>query len=383
MRKLALITTLALLATGAQALDMIVEPYLQYPTQQSIIVRWETDIPSTSIVEYAAKAGEDGSLESQAVSEGLATYHEVKLTGLDAQSPYFYRVTSVNESGDATVQSPMYTFSTAIEKESPFGFAVLCDTQSTPKALNKLATLAYAQRPCFTMVGGDLVSNGESKIDWTGHFFPNMAPLNARVPLIPTLGNHDKDSHFYYDYFSLPDPEYYYQFSYGNLDVFMLDSQRPFHRMSDQYQWLEKALADSTATWKIVMFHKPPYSSDENDYGDTSITRSVFGDFNTRMMAPLFDTYNVDIVWCGHIHSYERTWPIRDGKPVAAGEGPIYLVTGGGGGGLENAGPERSPYSAKVYSGHHYCYVTINNSKLRMEAHDLDDRIFDWLELEK
>jgi hypothetical protein len=383
MRILSIAMLLAALATGAAALELVVEPYLQYPTRDSIIVRWETDVPATSTVVYGAKLGEDEALEGRAQTEGLHVYHEVKLTGLDAESPYFYRVISELEGNDLRVQSPVYTFSTAIEEDSPFGFVVLCDTQANPEAVHKLATLAYAQRPRFTLLGGDLVSNGEDKSHWTGHFFPNMAPLNTRVPLIPALGNHERDTPLYYDYFSLPDPEYYYRFPYGNLEIFILDSQKPFTRNGEQYGWLEEALASSTATWKIVMFHKPPYSSDNDDYGDTNETRSVHGDFNARMVTPLIEEHGVDIVWNGHIHTYERTWPIRGGKPVPEGAGPIYMITGGGGGNLENAAPERTKYTAKVYRGHHYCYVTINGNKLRIEAYDLDDRLFDWVELEK
>ena len=44
--------------------------------------------------------------------------------------------------------------------------------------------------------------------------------------------------------------------------------------------------------------------------------------------ALLMDVYHpaepngVDIVWNGHIHSYERTWPLRAGRPTGAGSPP-------------------------------------------------------------
>ena len=63
--------------------------------------------------------------------------------------------------------------------------------------------------------------------------------------------------------------------------------------------------------------------------------------------------------------------------------GKTALVTGGGGGGLENAAPVRTPILAKVYRGHHYCYVQVNGKSLRIEAYDLDNRLFDWVELNK
>ncbi|NLF57164.1 MAG: metallophosphoesterase, partial [Candidatus Hydrogenedens sp.] len=264
-----------------------------------------------------------------------------------------------------------------------FGFVVFCDTQSNPDVVRKLAEFAYAQRPAFTLVGGDLVSDGTVKEHWTGHFFPNMEPLNTRVPLVPILGNHDKNAHHFYDYFTLPEPEHHYQFDYGDLSVFMLDSEKSFRESGDEYRWLDTRLRRCKAVWKIVMMHKPAYSSDEDDYGDTANTRSVMGDMNARRLVPLYEKHGVDIVWSGHIHSYERTWPLKGGKAVSPRKGVVYLVTGGGGGGLEKAGPVRAPISAKVYSGHHYCYAMVNGKTLRMEAYDLDNRLFDWLELSK
>lgn len=369
-----------LLGGGMQAagLDLLVKPYLNYPTTDSIVVRWETDVPATSQVRW----GVDVPLEKTAGSEGMHTLHHVTLSGLDAGMPYFYQVVSRDASGNE-VQSDVYTFGTAVERHAAFGFVVFCDTQSNPDVVRRLAEFAYAQRPAFTLLGGDLVSDGREKGHWTGHFFPNMEPLNTRVPLVPILGNHENNAQHFYDYFTLPDPEYRYQFDYGNLSVFLLDSQKSFKESWEDYRWLETQLRRSKAAWKIVMMHKPPYSSDENDYGDTYKTRSVMGDLNARRLVPLYEKYGVDIVWSGHIHTYERTWPLKNGKAVPAGKGVVYMITGGGGGGLENAAPVRTPLSAKVYRGHHYCYVLINGKSLRMEAYDLDNRLFDWVELEK
>lgn len=365
-------------ASVAAGLAFVVEPYLQWPTGESIVVRWETDAPASAEVRW----GDRSAVPERAASDGLATLHEVTVTGLKPGQPYFYQAVSVSEAGEE-LAAEVLTFTTAVEPDAAFGFVVLCDTQSNPEVVRRLAEHAYAQRPLFTLLGGDLVSDGLVKEHWTAHFFPNMAPLNARVPLIPILGNHEKDSPHFYEYFTVPEPKYYYQFSYGNLDVFMLDSQKPFGRNSDLYTWMEGALAESQAAWKIVMMHKPPYSSDEDDYGDTAEGRSVHGDFNSRMLVRLYEEHGVDLVWSGHIHSYERTFPLRGNRAVAPGEGPVYMVTGGGGGGLERAAPQRAWFTAKVYRGHHYCYVTVNGNHLRIEARDLDDRIFDWVELSK
>jgi hypothetical protein len=381
MRTRCLIAGIALIAAvadGAKGLEIVAGPYLQYPTETGIVIRWETGEAATAEAGHGVRGDK---LQWQA-GNGDTVYQEVRLEGLEKGGFYFYQVRSTGADG-SVVQSEVYTFQTAVTQDSPFAFIVLCDTQANPKVLAQLASHAAAQRPQFTLLGGDLVSNGTVKEHWTGHFFPNMHALNSRVPLIPALGNHDKDAQYYYDYFSLPDPEYYYQFTYGNLELFIIDSQRPVTGSSEQYSWLEKALANSKATWKIVCFHRPPFSSDEDDYGDTTVQRPYGGDLLQRFpIEPLYEKYGVDIVWSGHIHSYERTHPLLGGKPVLEG-GIVYMITGGGGGGLEKPGPWRSPETARVFSGHHYCLINVNGPVMRIEAFDLDNHLFDSLELRK
>jgi len=359
----------------SSALEIVVGPYLQYPTETSIIVRWETDEAASSEVAYGAKAEKMESVKGED-----AVYHEVKLDSLEPGGFYFYQVRSSAEGN--TVESEVYTFQPAVDKDTPFSFIVLCDTQSSPEVVAKQAEHAWAQRPQFTLLGGDLVSDGTVKEHWTKHFFPNMHALNSRVPLIPCIGNHDKDSEYYYNYFSMPEPEYCYRFRYGNAEIFNVDSQKRLSHSSEQYKWLDEALGNSTATWKIVCHHKPPYSSDEDDYGDTKTERPVGGDFMLRKVVDLYEKHHVDIVWNGHIHSYERTWPLLQGKPVLEG-GVVYMITGGGGGGLEKAGPWRLPFTAKVYSGHHYCLVLVHGTTLRIESYTLDNTLFDFVELKK
>jgi len=211
-----------------------------------------------------------------------------------------------------------------------------------------------------------------------------MHPLIRHVPFYPVLGNHEVNARNYYDYMSLPDPEYYYSFQYGNAEFFMLDTNKNVGPDSQQYQWLDRALRKSKATWKIVCHHHPCFSSDENDYGDLWKTnQSTRGDLRVRKLTTLYDKHKVDIVWCGHIHSYERTWCIRDGSVVKTGAGPMYLVTGGGGGHLETPGPTRPPFQNNVRHGHHYCMVAINGDELEFKAFDLENRLFDYEQLTK
>jgi 3',5'-cyclic AMP phosphodiesterase CpdA len=374
---------------GTGKLEMVVDPYLQSVTPDGITVMWQTSLPTESVVRY----GETSDCELSVTGQ-QASIHEVRLSNLKPNTQYFYCI----EAGDRSIKtvgadgedeevirlrSDVKTFQTAPDREIPFAFAMISDTQGNPKVSGQLAEMAWGERPSFVLHVGDLVDTGANDDDWYDEFFPGMQPLIGRVCLFPVLGNHEGDARNYYDYMSLPEPEYRYHFRYSNAEFFMVDSNRNVNAGSPQYRWLKEKLAESTAQWKFVCHHHPPYSSDENDYGDLWKTnRSTRGDVRMRELAKLYDQYGVDIVWNGHIHSYERTWPIKAGEPTDA-RAPIYMVAGGGGGSLETPGPFRNPFQNKVKRGHHYVMVHINGGKLELRSYDLEGRVFDSMDLSK
>jgi len=354
----------------------VVAPYLQRVTQDAITVMWETNREATATVRF----GLDDSLPETAAGE-RATIHEVRLEGLQPQTGYYYRATAVAADGQ-TISSPLLSFQTASRPESPFAFVVIGDTQFNPRVAKTLTDMMWLQRPNFVVAVGDLVDDGPEKWQWTDQFFPGMQPLISRVALFPVLGNHERNTQHYYKYMSLPDPEYYYTFAYGNAQFFMLDSNKDASPGSKQWNWLENALRQSTAEWKFVAYHHPSYSSDEDDYGDMWRGRSEYGDMRLRPLSKLYDQYGVDIVWNGHIHSYERSWPLKDDQAVED-RGTIYVVTGGGGGGLEVAGPVKPYFQNNVKHGHHYCLAAVNGRTLEFKAFDMEGRLFDYLKIDK
>lgn len=360
-----------------QPLEVLVDPYLQWATKTSMTVMWETNEISTSVVHY----GETSACK-QSVSAADAKIHEVKIPNLQTQTQFFYRVESVT-AAEEKYESNVSTFQTAVHDDSPFAFAVISDTQGNPAVSSVLAKMAWAQRPNFLLHPGDLVSTGKNKDHWLNHFFPGMRPLIDRVAFFPVLGNHEQNADHYYNYVSLPEPEYYYTFKYGNTQFFMVDTNQNVGVGSKQYEWLKGELENSTATWKFVCHHHPPYSSDENDYGDLwKSNKSSRGDMRARVLVPLYEDNAVDIVWNGHIHSYERTWRIRRGKAVEK-DGPFYMITGGGGGGLETPSPVRPFFQNNVRHGHHYVMVSLNGGTLEMKTFTLEGRMFDYLKVVK
>ena len=355
----------------------LVEPFLQFGTETSMSVVWRTAGNSTGTLLW----GEDATCANRIESTSKGEFHSVKIDGLKAETQYFFRAqANVDEK---SIQSNVSTFQTASKRGTPIAFAVVSDTQYQPAVSGIIAEQAWARRPNFVLHCGDIVDDGTKEYQWTNEFFASMNVLLSRVPMYPVLGNHEKNAKDYYNYMVLPDPEYYYTFSYGDADFFMIDSNRKVDPESEQYQWLDKSLAASTATWKFVCHHHPPYSSDENDYGDLwNTNKSSRGDNRLRQLVPLYEKHHVDFVWAGHIHSYERTWPIREGKAVEVG-GTIYMVTGGAGGGLETPGPYRPFFQNNVRRGHHYTMVHIHGRTLELKAYTLEDVLFDVTKIEK
>src|SRR5207237_1978277 len=108
----------------------------------------------------------------------------------------------------------------------------------------------------------------------------------------------------YLNYFTLPGNGRHYTVTDGPVQLFAIDSGNGAGDGSDspepdgytstsvQGQWLKAQLAASTATWKLVYFHHPAYSS------------GVLGS-NAVMQWP-FQAWGATAVFAGSDHDYER-----------------------------------------------------------------------------
>ena len=305
-------------AAGPDGAKFLVEPYLQYVTRTGITIMWETDDACTAVVEY----GTTFPPKLQAKVEKADTMGEVPLTGLEPNTKYFYRVVCKDAEG-RELASKLMTFMTAPGPFDAFSFTVVGDTQRNPVVTGKVAKLMWERRPNFVVHCGDVVDDGASKAQWTGDLFKPCAELFGRVPVFPCIGNHEKDHPFYYRYFALPKPEHYYSYTYGNAEFFVLDTntKRNLKADGEQYKWLDRALAASTAKWKVCYHHHPAYCSDDDDYGNTWKGSSTYGDVRVRSFVELYEKYKVDVVFNGHVHVYERHLadPRREGGAEGRG----------------------------------------------------------------
>lgn len=381
-----LIGTLSAAAQTIHEEAFLVAPYLQFSTKTSISILWETREPASTLVRFgeARPHVTRAVLDRSATLAGNRHMHEVLLNGLKPETNYFWQASSVTTAGD-TVRSAVYTFKTAVNDSSAYMFALIGDTQRnsrTPWAWEKIADLVWEDRPNFAVLAGDLVDQGLDKNDWLENFFPKGRPLLSRVPVYPVLGNHEQDASYYYQYVVAPSPEYYYTFTYGNAQFFMIDTNRDVSEGSEQYDWLEWELAKSKATWKIAVHHHQPYSSDSDDHGDTYQSVSTLGGTDTRKLVPLYERYGLDFCLFGHTHLYERSWPIKDNK-INMKNGVVYINSGGAGGGLEAFAPTRSWFTAELQSVHHYCTFAIFEDNVIFKSIDHEGKMLDAFQMQK
>jgi len=133
-----------------------------------------------------------------------------------------------------------------------------------------------------------------------------------QTALWPERGNDDFYPG-YYDAFTLPQNgeaggvgsgnEYYFSFDQGNIHFVGLDSTGDISTNGLMYHWLERDLNANSNQWLIAYWHHPPYShgSHNSDVDPTQIALR-------QNFVPLLEGHGVDVVLCGHSHSYERSF---------------------------------------------------------------------------
>lgn len=171
----------------------------------------------------------------------------------------------------------------------------------------------------------------------------------------PSPGNHDwgtGDLTPYLDYFTLPGNERYYAFTQGSVHFFAVDSSfsEPDGNTPDSAQaaWLQQALRASTARWKIVYMHHPPYSS--GSHGSSLNMRWDYA------------AWGADVVFAGHDHTYERLLI----------DGVTYVVTGVGGRPTYAFGPALDGGQFRATNLHGAVFAAAGSTELVLQFIDTD-----------
>lgn len=352
--------------------------------QTSVTVQWRTNpsVQSSKLLYW--KVGGTDTLSAEATASILkdrllrndreVKLYRVPLTGLSAGTKYGYSLlTDGEKSADAQFQTA--------EADKEFSFLWFGDTHNDPRwgALLQRARKRFPEA-AFYSIAGDLVNTGLHRDDWD-QFFHHAGEAFAFKPLLAVPGNHDSQdglgAALYQEMLAYPDngplglpPGLTYSFSFKNALFLQVDVVS--FPVEEQAEWIAQQLKQSTADWKFVTFHFPPYNQEE-EYPDI-----------VASWVPLFDQYGVDLVLSGHYHYYLRTHPLKDSRVAESGKpGTVYLMSIG----TRGKNPEevpKAPHLAKVLkTGYLYQHVRIQGNKLTLHAFDSLGNTIDRFELEK
>lgn len=118
----------------------------------------------------------------------------------------------------------------------------------------------------------------------------------------------------------------YYAFTYGPARHVVVNAYSDMSPKSTQYVWLENELASvdrARTPWVLLTIHVPLYNTFALHHKDPQIFAA------REHLEPLFVKYNVNIVFNGHIHAYQRTHYVAFNETVSTG--PMHITIGAGG----------------------------------------------------
>ena len=457
-------------AQNATGETFLTSPYLQIGTEstiKSLLLLWHTrDENAAWLVEVKGKAGwlTAGSPKATKIAVSNIPTHFVYralLNDLAAGSTFTYRVLrNGKEVFTATAQSPK-------NAEQSYRFVVFGDVGAGTIEAKEIANAVYKSKPDFIVIPGDIVYDHGLIADYNTKFWPIYnadkvdsvgVPLMRSVPFVAAVGNHDADSrdldkapdalaYFYYwdqplngyasreggatlpvlngseankkAFFAGAGTRYpamtNFSFNYGNAHWLVLDADN-YVDWNDSLltDWVKKDLANAqSATWRFVTYHHPGFNSSIEHYEQQQM----------RALAPVFEKGNVDIVFNGHVHNYQRSFPMYfkpvgkgtllvggkdnktqrgrivngawkldksfDGKENTHPRGVIYLVTGAGGQDLYNPEQEKDPDSWQKFTDkfistvHTLTVAEVTGKKLVINQKDAKGRVVDSFTITK
>jgi 3',5'-cyclic AMP phosphodiesterase CpdA len=429
----------------------LVKPYLQWGDSPianrtgSIQVVWQdTDVESAWTLEY--RPGVERPWQQadppamRRIDVPTITPHRLyraPLRGLEPGGKFSYRV---RKGGEIVFAADGVAPKTG---DAPFRFVVFGDCGVNTLEQKGVAYQAYRSRPDFVLITGDIVYDRGRVSEYREKFWPiynaDEAGPSAGAPLLRSTlflavpGNHDigvrdlgkfADGLAYFLYWSQPlngpqsaegsasappllGPEINqkafkeaagaayprmanFSFDYGNAHWTVLDAN-PYVDWTDRdlRAWVEADLAAARgATWRFVAFHQPGFNS----------ARKHFDEQGMRLLSDVFEAGKVDVAFSGHVHNYQRTYPLRfvpekrtgnkavrmnepvpgrwtldrtyDGVASTRPDGLIYLISGAGGASLYNPEQQDDPstwqefthkFIAKIHS---YTLAEVEGTRL-------------------
>jgi len=307
---------------NSSAQSIIVKPYLQNATSNSITIMWESSNCNPGIIEWGT-SNSLGSIVAASLlnSQGSACIFTGNVIGLQPETKYFYRVATGN------VFSPLYSFITPSlrESESSISLVAMSDMQKdngNPDKFHQISndgiishiTTTFSgdlnQNLQLILIPGDLVDDGNNHDEWVNDFFNQGENLFSYVPFYPVPGNHENNAHFFFDYFDLPKNgsngfmEHWWYKDVSNVRIIGLDSNHDY-QLPQQLDWLDSVLnatsSDTLIDFVFAQLHHP-HHSELWPPGNTDFTGEVISlleFFSSSSGKP-------SIHFFGHTHGYSR-----------------------------------------------------------------------------
>lgn len=343
---------------------LLAEPILQKSSNGQTYLRWLSSLTGQAYLVWGSN-----SLDLNRKSE-LRSEEGIFLAPVDTLAK-FYRI--IQEG----LISPVYQFK---ENRRPHNqrFMVWADSQSGWSVFDSIMKTANNHRPDFSVGAGDLVNQGDDKLE----YLRLLRSLHqGRFTHYPVPGNHDYDGYYeqlkaenYNRFLGLPKQRNYFAWREGDLAFIALDLNESFPidlpKNSAQYQWFFDQLKSegwTSAEWRFLVLHHPPYSQGWPGYSGEEAIR--------KLLEPLYESAKIDVVIAGHTHDYERLIKTFGNQKTA------FLVVGGAGGGLEPIENSELPKMDVVKSIHHFGIMDINGKVLSFQAIDLKNQVIDSFDL--
>ncbi len=309
-------------------------PYLQVGKQDSITIRWRTDIACDSKVTWGTVFGTYPNTFTDAVS---TTEHIVRIGGLTADTKYWYTIGSTTTQLQATNTNYFLTLPLSNTTRKLRFLAIGdCGNASTNQTNVRNTFINYIGAndiDAMILLGDNAYSSGLDAEFQTEFFDIYKNDFLRYYKLYPAPGNHDYGNSSantglrnmpYHQNFTVPmageiggvpsGVKNYYSFNVGDVHLVSLDSYGKddanttnlYDTTGAQATWLKADLAANTKKWTVAYFHHPPYTKTSHT-SDTELDLVAVREKFIRIL----ERFGVDLVLCGHAHGYERSYLLK------------------------------------------------------------------------
>ena len=216
-----------------------------------------------------------------------------------------------------------------------------------------------------------------SDAEYQAGLFDEYPVTLARSPLWSTRGNHDLlyagASNDYYDLFTLPTAaecggvasatEAWYSFDWGPVHFVCLDSEGSDRSVgSPMLRWLRADLSATSQPWVVGFWHHPPYTKGSHDSDNIGDSGGIMFDMRQNIV-PILESHGVDLVLCGHSHSYERSFLINGHYGISSTFDAPTMRLNGTSGQLDAGTPYTKPGPITSNMGTVYAVCGVSGKK--------------------